>query len=1123
MYRTDCFIILVIICTHLKGFHADPCSSYTLISGQYKRSVAYTIKSTDIAVSDNFLSEGWYRFDSGAGNDMVTQAPAVTQCGTIYPIWMQGTLPSVTGSEVTRIACIVTFLEQCSKQLTIRVKHCGGYRVYYLVGPPQTSTGYCIGTESLCPAGQSSNTGFTPCQDLPAISINPYVNVSLEYSDTQGNKPLEPVFKCLFDEPDDNPYWYDTYWYINTDVVKLVASQPFMSNQSWLYPKDWVDMYDLNMVVQCSVRVRHFENSTPGHHNYSDYFQAGMFPSSFSYGVKEGETLLINLTVTVPVGCFGEDFLSHCKASIFILTPTYQSSASSCQNFSNQGEVSFDENNCGILIESSTWWEEKVLRVTGKTDGLINVRDRDVFIRLGTRTTETAEDLSGVWNNFTMPDIRIFLHDEEKKLENMICYADTDPRMQTFDKTSWTAFLAGEFVMYRDRRRQIYVHALFSSCRWSFWGGEGFCSCGIAVRVENSLFVYRTCQEISYSYSRLLVHHETVYHICDDRHMVVDIGNPWTKITLPNGAIVDYRVGENWLYNIHITPSIFDEDNVEGLCGNPNNDTYDDIIPQGSSFSTDNFTTFQASWRIDIDSTESLFGVNTTFNNSYFELQKYCDCAEEYQITNYSRPFSDFNAANCSITTEAITCSEKTTFQGFTSTCRRYQNRYKRDVNEMEFEHQIEKRSVDNDDIIEVAPLTLDPNFDPNYIPPTPSWKNGWNESTAREYCENIILNNQARISCQTYVPMEKSTDISLTQCMEDIRDSGTTEFSKYTLESLIKFCFDQIKKHEKYHIKRDTEETSVVDIIGKLVCPNDCSANGICNEGQCKCFSSYIGADCSLTKSTPPKNATLPESGLCKTSKRACAKSNIYGFFQSDVVYVKLEEFEITDLGRTNTLSTEIVVATPTSPTVLRIDFPAPSRKKRSSSGYTYGRGFLISLSYDEIHFSESMTVIIYNDACYSCSASTLTCNITSTCEESITKNNTDIQSTTVNGQNVNQVSEGSITPQSALPEENKEIPLALIISLCIISSIILGVVCVLLYLKLRPKTQLSPAINYIKNPPPECGQPPVQHYETLKNDRNISPPPDYDFLSPPGTDTFKTKLDNRPKTASSLVISFN
>lgn len=61
--------------------------------------------------------------------------------------------------------------------------------------------------------------------------------------------------------------------------------------------------------------------------------------------------------------------------------------------------------------------------------------------------------------------------------------------------------------------------------------GQGFCGCGIAVRVEDSLFAYRTCEEISHRYSKPLVHHDTVYHICDDRHMVVDIGNSWTKVT----------------------------------------------------------------------------------------------------------------------------------------------------------------------------------------------------------------------------------------------------------------------------------------------------------------------------------------------------------------------------------------------------------------------------------------------------------------------------------------------------------------------------------------------------------------------------------------------------------------
>lgn len=70
------------------------------------------------------------------------------------------------------------------------------------------------------------------------------------------------------------------------------------------------------------------------------------------------------------------------------------------------------------------------------------------------------------------------------------------------------------------------------------------------------------------------------------------------KITLPNGAIVQYmyKVGRDWLYHIYVTPSIFDEDNVEGLCGNPNGKA-DDFIPQGSSFPTSNMVRFQKSWR----------------------------------------------------------------------------------------------------------------------------------------------------------------------------------------------------------------------------------------------------------------------------------------------------------------------------------------------------------------------------------------------------------------------------------------------------------------------------------------------------------------------------------------------
>lgn len=45
--------------------------------------------------------------------------------------------------------------------------------------------------------------------------------------------------------------------------------------------------------------------------------------------------------------------------------------------------------------------------------------------------------------------------------------------------------------------------------------------------------------------------------------------------------------------------------------------------------------------------------------------------------------------------------------------------------------------------------------------------------------------------------------------------------------------CFEQIKMYEVFHEPEDFQGVSVVQKIGQLVCPNNCSANGDCNEGM--------------------------------------------------------------------------------------------------------------------------------------------------------------------------------------------------------------------------------------------------------------------------------------------------
>lgn len=41
-------------------------------------------------ILDNFLFEGWYRFKSGVGNDMIICELLLIMCGIVFLVWFNG-------------------------------------------------------------------------------------------------------------------------------------------------------------------------------------------------------------------------------------------------------------------------------------------------------------------------------------------------------------------------------------------------------------------------------------------------------------------------------------------------------------------------------------------------------------------------------------------------------------------------------------------------------------------------------------------------------------------------------------------------------------------------------------------------------------------------------------------------------------------------------------------------------------------------------------------------------------------------------------------------------------------------------------------------------------------------
>ncbi|XP_052073689.1 von Willebrand factor D and EGF domain-containing protein-like isoform X2 [Mytilus californianus] len=996
---------------YISTCQAGPCNQYTLIENEEKRSAGYiTHISKDIPISDELLNETWYRVISDNGEIMPTYPPGTLHCGTINPIWLNGSLPNEGEENVTLVACKQTQNDVCEEEIDIKIMNCsGGFYVYYL---PNTTTNsaYCFGDGPvLCDDGLSSESGYYPgcTSSFPNETILPEVE-SILIDGPKFNIPnytptpsLIPVFRCKFEDISNGTYVYDVNWYINGHNLTMYKNMEFDNiNSTYLMSSDWREKYQMNMEVTCSVRVRNTVGAVPSPFYKSKVFHAGFYPEKYAYTVIEGEHIDIPFTSTVQVACIAShpNIQENCNQNFYIFQPKYQHNTAACMNNIARRDLVFEAQFCGIKLGNLDWNQTKYLKVYGFSDGLYNSEDRSTYIRVSTKSVSVFNEF---WKDIKIPDIKVTVVDKDSTLTSRLCQSYNDPHITTFDGKYYDYMDVGEYAMYRNSRGPYWVHALFTNCASGLPGAS--CHCGVAVRSRNSLFVLRTCARISRDNVYLLQQPHTEIQTCDENDLSIEHNGNNYKITLPIGTEIQFTVSySKFITRISIKPSIYDINESRGLCGvlSVTKDNSDDLTHRQLGPVT-NIKSFGDSWRIDpiVMKDEQLFVNEPSFQTQSIVIidtpektsqtngtAQYCVCDQEAKPTD---DLDQFYTVQCNLSESTQYCSsddqstsnKDNSIKPFVTSCYTI-SRKKRSLT-----HSIHRRSVsDSDDVIDVPSLEYDKDALNTSLNTTePEFQNGWTQEEANRTCtENIqnalpaeLLANVAGLTNEDYIK----------SCIEDIKLTADTTFVQDTVGAMQTYTLMEVSRNETLALTEiNNGSQSILEYVTSLLCANNCSENGNCTSSVCSCYEGYIGDDCSISTSVAPSNISLPLNGLCGTRTRACAKTNIIGTFPSPDVWCKRRHFQILNDSMVYTSNADVVKAEYRNAFMVSVDLQS-SRRKRSLPEVLDAEGYELSLSNDGIHFGESVNIIIYDEECSSCNATSVICVVLESCPDMTTQ----------------------------------------------------------------------------------------------------------------------------------------
>ncbi|XP_053391345.1 von Willebrand factor D and EGF domain-containing protein-like, partial [Mercenaria mercenaria] len=596
----------------------------------------------DPYINDEYLGPGWFSVGNYRMPDSNT-VPNNSYCGTIQPVYIQGTHPDVStftdDSPVSLVACELYPFHVCLNTINIEVRQCDNDTQYYLTRTSAQS-GYCIDPPNIANVAvfEAAPTDVT----IGDLTVDP----KLKFRENRGYEIPYLHFECTENPKADrsaDQNFYSTYWFVESTLLKAYERQ---SNFKTIDETDLMDSgYQLGVTIQCGIRVSTSITGFQTEMKSSASFFAGVEIEPLVINMNKGDTASITLRPTVPFGCYaavGATPTGRCFHTVNMHYPDL--SNTQCEiditSFGSVPMVNSLQEQCGVEIEG--FYPYQAVTRTSSTLVMDSVSmnltspyfsDSDPTeykLSLKTKNGGTHE----IWKNVYLSQVQLNIITQNKYKKKM-CYAHVDPHMKTSDGRPYeNNDYAGSFIMY-EHDTGIQVQMKTVACN----NNRAYCACAVAVRAGGDVFLINLCGGLRF---------KDMTSCKDGGTLVVQKYSELSYQVQTNiGTLVKINIlSGNYknLMNIDIYMAPKDYNRIKGLCGTFDGYTNNDFHDR-SGTKVDR-TSFLQAWKLsnsDINLLEPSCSVDVgTWTESGQPLYCTCNC---------------FNEGQCGTLEETATCS----------------------------------------------------------------------------------------------------------------------------------------------------------------------------------------------------------------------------------------------------------------------------------------------------------------------------------------------------------------------------------------------------------------------------------------------------------------------------------